>query len=247
MLSTILAIGGGNIKKGKTVAIDKEIVRCANKTHPVLLFIPTASSDNKEYADAVKHYFNDLGCTVDTLWLCKEKPSYQELSAKILGADIIYVGGGNTLKMMRRWRFLGVDKLLRQAHDKGTVLCGVSAGSICWFNAGNSDSRKDNNPAADYIKVTALGFIDALHCPHYDSESERKESVKKMMQQESGVGIALQDCAALQIVGDTYRILTSSPSAKAYKLYWLNGRYYEEVIEQSSEFKPLKKLLAKNS
>ena len=90
-----------------------------------------------------------------------------------MSADIIYVGGGNILKMMTLWRKLKVDELLNEARAKGIILCGISAGSICWFNYGNSDSRKFKNPNADYIKVTGLGFINAIHCPHYDTESKR--------------------------------------------------------------------------
>lgn len=249
-MQKIVAIGGGDFKTYKTLEIDKEIVELSEKKNPKLLFIPTASSDNEIYSSAIKKHFGDLGCIVDVLYLIKKNPQLpinkaSDVAEKILSADIIYVGGGNTLKMMRLWRKLGVDKLLDQARKQGTVLCGVSAGSICWFNYGNSDSRKFRNPQADYIKVTGLGFIQAFHCPHYDTESERKASLQKMMKKFSGIAVAIDDCAALEIVNDKYRIITSNENANAYKVYWKQNKFYEEQITKTKEYKNLEDLLKK--
>lgn len=240
----IIAIGGGDFEAYKTLEIDKEIVALSSKKEPRFLFIPTASSDNINYSNSITKHFKDLNCQTDILYLIKEKLSPEEIEFKILSADIIYVGGGNTLKMMRLWRRLGVDKLLDEAGRKGTVLCGISAGSICWFNYGNSDSRKFKNPNADYIKVKGLGFINAFHCPHYDVEFDRKSSLKKMMKNQSGVAIAIEDCAAMEIVGNKYRIICSNGMANAYKVYWKNGNFYEDIIEKT-EYKQLSELLKK--
>lgn len=245
MTQKIIAIGGGDIRKNETLSIDQEIVRISGKAQPKLLFIPTASLDDAGYIKAIHDHFTKLGCMVDALCLINQKPVYEEIRSKITNADIIYVGGGNTLRMMNLWRKLGIDKLLQQAQSQGKILCGVSAGSICWFNAGNSDSRKFKNPQADYIKVTGLGFIEALHCPHFDSESERKQSLKKMLKGYPNVAIALEECTALQIVDDTYRILSSKPDANAYKIYWQSNVFHEEIIPAINEFGSLAKLLQK--
>lgn len=239
----IVAIGGGDFRNYKTLSIDQEIVRLTNKTKPSLLFIPTASNDSVIYADAIIKHFTNLGCTASVLNLIQNPLLVSDIQQMVQNADIIYVGGGNTLRMMKKWRRLGVDTLLEKARARGAVLCGVSAGSICWFNHGNSDSRKDNNPDASYIKVTALGFINALHCPHYDSESDRKESLKQMMRYYPGVAIALEDCAALEVIGDTYRLITSLEHARGYKIYWKKGRFYEEEITKDMHYKPLVDLL----
>lgn len=240
----IIAIGGGNVKQYKTLAIDQEIVRLSNKNQPCFLFIPTASNDDPVYVTLITDHFTALGCTVSTLNLVKNPPPFSVIKSAIENADIIYVGGGNTLRMMNRWRKLGIDILLAQARDRGTVLCGVSAGSICWFNHGNSDSRKDNNPEAPYIKVTALGFINALHCPHYDTEADRQESLKRMMRHYPGVAIALEDGAALEVVGDTYRLITAQPSVFGYKVYWKKGVFYHEKLVKNEQFQLLTGLLA---
>ena len=239
-----MAIGGERLNKEFVSKIDQRIIAMSGKQHPNILFIPTASRDHAGYVQKFTDYFQFLGGHVDVLYLYTEQPIAEQMQEKIDRADIMYVGGGNTLRMMNLWRKLGVDKLLQQAYKSGKVLCGTSAGSICWFKAGNSDSRKDNNPAADYIKVTALGFIDAMNCPHYDSESDRKASFKKMLKTYPGVGIALDDFAALEIVGDTYKIVTSTDTAQGYKVYWKNGQFHEQVLD-TINYQSLVDLLSK--
>src|ERR1035438_5357355 len=132
MPKTIVAIGGGEIRTRGTAAIDREIIRLSRKKNPRLLFIPTASSDSERYWRRVQEYFGRfLKCRTEVLFLIKEPPAAEQMRRKIRAADIIYVGGGNTLQMMRLWRRLGVDRLLRSAYDRGTILSGISAGAIC--------------------------------------------------------------------------------------------------------------------
>jgi dipeptidase E len=162
MPRVIVAIGGGLIRTRGTAAIDREIIRLSGKKNPKLLFIPTASSDSGVYWKRVQKYFgNFLKCKTDVLFLIKDQPTKEKIKRKILSAAIIYVGGGNTLFMMRVWRRLGVDKVLKAAYEKGTVLCGVSAGSICWFDSGHSDSMSFYNPRKwKYINVRGTGLIE---------------------------------------------------------------------------------------
>lgn len=176
-MGIIVAIGGYKRGRGKNgeafdtpLKIDRQIVELTGKNSPRVLFIPTASSDDETYVKAIEAvYAGKLGCPVDVLRLIKEKPDAVEIAAKIRAADLIYVGGGNTLMMMNLWRRLGVDALLRQAYERGAVCCGVSAGSICWFEYGVSDSRQFKNPKShEYIRVKGLGILKGLHCPHYD-------------------------------------------------------------------------------
>src|ERR1700683_671103 len=132
MQKAIVAIGGGQIRTRGTAPIDREIIRLTNKTRPKFLFIPTASSDSERYWKHVQEYFGGfLKCKTDVLFLIAEQISTKQIRRKIRWADIIYVGGGNTLQMLRVWRRVGVDKLLKSAYDKGTVLSGISAGAIC--------------------------------------------------------------------------------------------------------------------
>lgn len=232
----IVAIGGGDTSKYYTLAIDKEIIRLSGKKTPLLLFIPTASSDNDDYVLRMqKHFGKKLGCHIEMLLLLKTKPTLAEIRKKISTADIIYVGSGNTLKMMRLWRRLGVDRLLKAAYHQGTVLCGPSAGSICWFDSGHSDSMSFYNPKDwQYINVTGLGLIRGVHCPHYDSHTlhvPRKKSFKIMMQQLSGFGIAIEDRCAIHFQdGQFYRVLSANGKANAYRVYKNKGVVVEEKL-----------------
>lgn len=246
----IIAIGGGEIGRPgypvETTKIDKEIIALTGKKNPRLLFIPTASSDSESYYEVVKKNFGKrLGCKVDVLYLIKEKLLKKQIEEKVFNSDIVYVGGGNTAKLMKVWRKTGLDKILEIAGKKGIILSGVSAGSICWFKKGLSDSRKFNDPKAGMIKVSGLGFINCLHSPHYDFEPQRKGELKKMMKRTSGVAIAMENCCALEIIDDKYRIINSKKTARAYKVYWKGGKFYEDVIEQEKSFKPLSGILVK--
>ena len=147
----------------------------------------------------IQDYFgNYLKCKTDVLFLIKEHPSRAQVRKKIGSADIIYVGGGNTLMMMRLWRRrLGVDKLLHLAYANGTVLCGVSAGSICWFDSGHSDSMSFYNPRKwKYINVRGLGFIKGIHCPHFNGRTggvRRRKDFLRMIRKIGGTGIAIEN------------------------------------------------------
>ena len=248
-MKKIVAMGGGEIGRPgfpvETTQIDKEIMNLTGKKNPRLLFIPTASADSKSYFETVKKHFGKLGCKTDVLYLINKDLNKKEIEKKIFGSDIIYVGGGNTLKMMKVWKKTGVDKMLKQAYGKGIVLSGLSAGSICWFKYGSSDSRKSINPKADLIKVSGLGLINALHCPHYDFEKDRKPDLKKMTKKTPCVAIAIDNCCAIEVIDDKFRIISSKLSANAYKVYWKANKYYEEVIKKEKELKPLKDLLRK--
>lgn len=243
----IVAIGGGEIRQLKTLAIDKEIVSLTRKKHPRLLFIPTASSDSKNYVQVIeKVYGKRLGCKTDSLLLLREKPSRKEIEEKILSADIIYVGGGNTLKMMKLWRLLGVDKLLKFAYNNGTILCGISAGAICWFEYGHSDSISFHNPDDwDYIRVKGMGLLKGLLCPHFDGQTrgiKRKKRFSQMLEKVGGLGIAIDNHAAIIFCNDSFRVINSKKDSKAHKLFKKSGKIISIPIKTQKAFSPLKTL-----
>ena len=245
-MGKIIAIGGGEMKLGETTSIDREIIRLTGKIRPLLLFIPTASNDAVTYYDSVKlHFGQELGCRTDVLYLIKDKPQLKEIGKKILGADAIYVGGGNTEKMMRIWQKTGTADVLKQAYAKGIVLSGLSAGAICWFRWGNSDSRILAGTSENLIKVSGLDLVHALFCPHFDAESHRHESLKTMMEKTPGIAVAVDNCCAIEIIDDSYRIISSKPSANAYRLFWKAGKYHEQLVKKESKYRLLNELLGK--
>jgi len=236
MIKKIVAIGGGEITKGETLTIDKEIISLSKKQHPKVLFIPTASSDDESYCkDFSQYYGNKLGCKVSLLQLCSGSLSKNEIQNKILGTDIIYVGGGNTLKMMKLWRRLGVDKLLRKAWEDGIVLCGISAGAICWFESGHSDSMSFYNPKKwNYINVHGLGFLKGIMCPHYNGGTNgvpRERKFREMIKKTGSTGIAIDEGCAVEFTDKSYKIISNKPDFGAYKITKRNREVTSERIK----------------
>ncbi|MCC6933011.1 MAG: Type 1 glutamine amidotransferase-like domain-containing protein [Deltaproteobacteria bacterium] len=190
--------------------------------------------------EVVKKYFTNIHkCKVEVLRLIKEHPERKEIERLILGAGVIYVGGGNTLLMMKLWRKEGVDKLLKKAWRKGIVLSGLSAGALCWFKYGNSDSLKVKGKRYQQIRVACLGFIPLMACPHYDLEKNRRPSLFKMLKNRDGTAIALDDRTAFEIVDNEYRILRDIPRANAYRVYRKGNKIVEEKIPAYGQWRKL--------
>ena len=170
----IIAIGGGGFgaNPGQGI-IEKYILKQTKKKNPKICFIPTATGDNEAYKVNYYSTFTNLDCFPSHLDFFKRTPDLKEL---ILNQDAIFVGGGNTKSMLAVWREWGLDKILKKAYLNGTVMSGVSAGAICWFQNGITDSW-----ASNLKMMPCLNFIKGTCCPHYDEEPERKPAVKNFL------------------------------------------------------------------
>ncbi|MBS3071646.1 Type 1 glutamine amidotransferase-like domain-containing protein [Candidatus Pacearchaeota archaeon] len=187
-----------------------------------------------------------LKCKPEVLYLLRENLTREEIKEKILGADLIYVGGGNTMKMLRTWRKHGVDKLLAKAYKNGVVLSGLSAGAICWFAYGCSDSRRFSNPDdASFMKIKGLNLINLTVSPHHIREKHRDNGLVKLMRNTSGVAVALDDNCAIEIVDDKYRMLVSKKGVGAKKVYYSKGKSYKNKIIIDTKYSPISDLLKK--
>ena len=170
------------------------ILRLSGKTAPSVLYLGTATYDLPAPTAEQTCRFTEVGCPVTTLPLTCGTPSYESMQKLFDHTDVIIASGGNTLFAVDRWGKLGVDRLLRQALQRGVVLSGGSAGAICWFDGGHSDSMDPETykrsmlahaeaapPAPgttplsaaertgwEYIRVPGLGFLPGLCCPHHD-------------------------------------------------------------------------------
>ncbi|MCL1996466.1 MAG: peptidase E [Defluviitaleaceae bacterium] len=237
---TIVAIGGGELRCNETFAIDEYIVKSTKKSTPKVLFIPTASGDSEGYIETVKHIYGDeLGCLVTSLKIITETPSDAEICEMILSADIIYVGGGNTDKMMEAWKSRGVDDYLRKAYNNGIILTGLSAGSICWFEHGHSDSFLDET--GQYCVVDGLGMIYGLHCPHYNE----RLGFDEFMKTQNKPAVAIEDNCAVVFQDDYYKVVKSNNSANAFLFDSKNGEIRKRMID-NSDFKPTKDLFQRD-
>ncbi len=228
----IIAIGGGDFKRGTVLSIDQGIISLCRKENPQLLYIPTANGDRIKFCERIiKPYFEDLGADVDFLYLIRDKLSVEEIKKKLHSTDVIYVGGGNTLMMMRLWRRIGFDSILKKAWISGKILCGRSAGGICWFRFGNSDSHRYYNPQDNsLIRVRGLGLIDASFCPHYNSEKLRRKSFQKMMRKTAGVGFGCDETCAIEFTDTHWRVLSANPAQHVFGVFWKNREMIHEPI-----------------
>tara|TARA_B100000768_G_scaffold181935_1_gene207537 strand:+ start:879 stop:1577 length:699 start_codon:yes stop_codon:yes gene_type:complete len=192
----IIAIGGGGFGRViKDLKIEKYIVSQSLSEKPKICFIPTATGDDQGYIDNFYKAFNSLNCITSHINFFKRTV---DLKAHILDQDIIYVGGGNTKSMLAVWREWGLDKILKEAYQQDIIMSGVSAGAICWFEKGITDSWKDHQATID-----CLALVNGICCPHYDEEPERIPYVKKILESnEISSCYAIEGYAALHLVDD---------------------------------------------
>lgn len=248
-MGKIVAIGGGeNGRPGtayETGLFDAEIVRLTGKDDPNFLFIGLANSHADSYYETMCAVFHDrLGCSHTDHLLEADLRDPDTLRQKIEWADFIYVGGGNTLRLMTLLRRWGGDRLLDEAYRRGTVLSGISAGGICWCSCGNSDSRKFTSGSDQLIKVTGLGYLPVLFCPHYDAEPLRQTDLPRMMRRVHGIpSIALDNGAALEVIDEQWRLLLSLPGARGQKCFWKDGIWHQQPLPADGAFRPLEELL----
>ena len=223
--SQIIALGGGGFgSEPDNPALDLFILEQARVPTPRVCFIPTARGDDPAYLDRFHTAFSRYDCDRSHLLFFDRTP---ELRSTILGQHVIFVGGGNTKSMLAVWREWGVIELLREAWESGIVLSGVSAGAICWFDQGLTDSF-----ANDLTVLDCMGFLEGSCSPHYDGEAERRPSYQRLMG-EGGVvpGIALDDGAAAHFVdGQLSEVVTSRPNAKAYSVSFKDEAIVESPI-----------------
>jgi len=241
----IVAIGGGEIRDRETLPIDAFIVDLARKNCPKALFIPTASGDAEGYCKTFDEiYGKELGCGTEHLLLLTRERDKEQIRKKVLGADIIYVGGGNTLRMMKVWRKLGVDRLLRRAGRQGAILAGLSAGAICWHEWGHSDSASFSGTSQwAYMRVKGLGFRPGLFCPHLDKE-RRHRPFSEMLQRRGGIGIACDNNAAVWYGQGNKPVVKCSRKGATVRLYRRkNKKIVVEVFHDGEELEIANKSL----
>ena len=176
-IKNIVAIGGGGFGRSLgSLEIEKYIVSLSNKKRPKICFIPTASGDSSLYKLNFYRAFSKLDCITSHIDFFSRTENLEE---KVLTQDIIYVGGGNTKSMLAVWKEWNLHEILLNAYKKGIVMSGVSAGAICWFDKGITDSFEEELAILD-----CLGIVNGVACPHFDEEKEREPFVNDLIKRE---------------------------------------------------------------
>lgn len=225
----IIPIGGGGFYRDPdNLELETYVLRQSGVDAPRVAFVPTASGEPDHYVASFYAAFLKLGCRPSVLTFFKRTP---DLRAFLLEQDVIYVGGGNTKSLLAVWRDWGVDEILREAWHSGVVLTGVSAGAICWFEQGLTDSFADGLRPLD-----CLGFLPGSCCPHFDGEPQRRPSYHRLLAAgEIAAGIAIEDWTGVHYVGgEIHKVITSKRAARAYSMRAVHGSVQE--VPLTAEF-----------
>jgi len=222
-MKQIVAIGGGGF--GRSIGdlkIERYIKNLSLKENPKICFIPTATGDSPDYIDKFYEAFNALDCKASHIDFFKRTI---DLETHIMNQDIIFVGGGNTKSMLAVWREWELDKILLKAYKEGIIMSGVSAGAICWFEKGITDSWKDHQAI-----LPCLSFVKGICCPHYDEEPERIPFVKEILENNKITEcIAIEGFCALHLIDDIPKYLVSFGNDK--NCYLVNKK--DSIIEHN--------------
>jgi dipeptidase E len=209
-LRHIVGLGGGGTVEQVDLLFDYAL-RLTGKERPRVLFAPTAAGDQTEviawfYEQRSKH--GEVNLLKTYPW---PEPNLREY---VLSHDAIFVSGGNTANMLAIWRVHGIDELMREAWERGIVLLGWSAGMICWFEHGLTDSFGPQLEAME-----CLGFLPGSACPHYDGEELRRPRYRELLQGGLPAGYAADDGVGLHFEGtELAEVVTCRPGAAAYRV-----------------------------
>jgi dipeptidase E len=207
----IVGLGGGGDDEEQTRLLYDYVLELTGKERPRQLYVPTAVAES---AEAIVGFYERFARRGELSHLRTYPWPPQELRELILGQDAICVSGGNTANMLAIWKAHGIDVLLREAWENGVVLWGASAGMICWFEAGVTDSFGPQLAGMD-----CLGFLAGSACPHYDGEAERRPRYRELVDSGFPEGIAADDGVALHFAGTELReIVACRPGAAAYRV-----------------------------
>jgi peptidase E len=217
--------GGGFSMEPDNLALDRYILDQTGKPHPKVCFLPTAGAESYEYTVKFYSALTRLGAEPSHLSLFRLPTA--DLRGFILEKDVIYVGGGNTRSLLALWREWGLDDILREAWLNGTVLAGLSAGAICWFEQGVTDSVP-----GQLSSLPCLGYLPGSACPHYHSEPDRQlDTHRLLLTGKIKPGFGIDNSTALHFTGGKLKqVVRSTDNTNACYYYLNEGKVIEEVL-----------------
>ena len=221
----IVAIGGGGFGRSLgSLEIEKYIISLINKKRPKICFIPTASGDSSLYKLNFYRAFSKLDCITSHIDFFSRT---ENLEDKVFAQDIIYVRGGNTKSMLAVWKEWNLHEILQNAYDKGIVMSGVSAGAICWFDKGITDSY-----AEELTIIDCLGIVEGVACPHFDEEKEREPYVNDVINREIIKScICIEGNCAVHVKNSIeYSSIDFGNGKKCFRVYKENNTLKKEIL-----------------
>ena len=207
----------------------KHTAKLTGKQNPKICFLPTANADNPYYINMWYELCADLKVepSVMRVWInsTRQNQSWEEILTSV---DAIIVGGGNTLNMLAIWKAQGINEALKKAYEQGIVIAGGSAGSLCWFTGGTTDSRPK-----ELSIVEGLGFLNYSHCPHYSSEASRKPLYyQNILENKLDNGYACDDRSGIVFINEkAIKSVSTDAQSFSYYVYKKDGEVVEEKLE----------------
>ena len=223
----IVAIGGGGFGRNPNKpVIEDYIVNLSPSKKPVDTFFPPASAEDTGYIVNFYTAFSKLNCKSQHISLFKKTP---DLKSIIDESDIIYIGGGNTKSMLAVFHEWNLDELIINAYKKGKILAGVSAGAICWFEKGITDSW-----AHGLRVLNCMNVLEGVCCPHYDGEANRRPSVEKFLKNKDiSSCLCIEDGAAVHYQNETLKTAISFYKNKnAYQVKYTDNKLIENQLDK---------------
>jgi peptidase E len=219
----IVAFGGGgfSMESGNPL-LDEYVLGLCERERPRICFLPSASGDADHYVVRFYRAFPAERCEASHVSLFRREQGPGNLRQHLLSQDLIYVGGGSVVSLLGVWRAHGLDAILREAWEAGVVLCGLSAGSLCWFEEAVTGFHGEPR------RVEGLGLLPFSNCVHYEPSSERRLAYHGMLREGMRSGYAAEDSVALHFVGhELERVVASRPEARGYRLDAVGERVVE--------------------
>jgi peptidase E len=226
----IVALGGGGFSmEAGNPLLDDYVLSLTPRKRPKVCFIPTASGDADHYIVRFYREFSARGADVSHVSLFRRDKGAGavegDLASHLLKQDLIYVGGGSVISLLGAWMAHGMDAILEAAWRKGTILCGLSAGSLCWFE--EAVTAFHGPPQ----RVRGLGFLPHSNCVHYDGEPARRDDYHSYVADGMVAGYGVDDGAALHFVGsELYEAISSRPKARAHRVEAVGGEVLETAL-----------------
>jgi peptidase E len=207
----IVGLGGGGDTQEQSDRLYDYILALTGKARPRMLYVPTAVAEDAESIVMFYERFRDRA-ELSHLRTFPWPPA--DLRELVLSQDAVDVSGGNTANMLAIWRVHGIDRLFREAWENGVVLWGASAGMICWFEAGVTDSF-----GPELAGMECLGFLPGSACPHYDGEERRRPRYRELIDGGFREGVAADDGVGIHYVGtEIAEVVSCRPGAAAYRV-----------------------------
>ena len=225
----IVALGGGGFSmEAGNPLLDDHVLGLTGKERPKVCFLPTASGDADHY---IVRFYRRFAPVADVSHVSLFRRDLTagavegSLEEHLLKQDLVYVGGGSVISLLGTWQAHGMDRFLERAWLGGTIMCGLSAGSLCWFD--EAVTAFHGPPE----RLRGLGLLPYSNCVHYDGESQRRAEFRDFVAGGMTAGYGVDDGAALHFRGiELYDVVSSRPDAGAYRVQLVDGHVRETPL-----------------